>query len=110
MNTIDKLNKIKSECKRLLALAEKRTPEKWTCPNTRTEVFMIDSRLVAMCNGPETSAHSNAAFIAACAGPAEAGWRSTITVIEFYLNSNGISQVFLYELICEILTAWEGLV
>ena len=39
-----------------------------------------------------------------------AGFKTTIAAIEFYLNSNGISQGFLYGLICEILTAWKGAV
>ena len=41
---------------------------------------------------------------------AEAGWRSTITAIDYYLESNEIGQGFLYQMICGIITEWEGLV
>ena len=116
--TTEKLQKIKSECERLLALAEKRTPGDWIRPSRfSTHLVCAKSKNPGslVCDFPDStpdlSQHSgDADFVSACAGPAEAGWRSTIAVIEFYLNSNGISQGFLYGLICEILTAWKGLV
>jgi len=82
MTREEHLQRIVAKCRELLAIAQKRTPGKWHCPNTRTEVFMSDSRPVAMCWGPDASAHGNAAFIALCAGTAEAGCKATIVAIE----------------------------
>ncbi len=82
MTREEHLQRIVAKCQELLAIAQKRTPGKWHCPNTRTEVFMSDSRPVAMCWGPDASAHGNAAFIALCAGTAEAGCKATIVAIE----------------------------
>ena len=59
----------------------------------------------------------DAAFIASCAGNAEAGWRSTVAVIDLYNQIhrhygpvNQMLYAFLNEAISEILTAWEGVV
>jgi hypothetical protein len=47
---------------------------------------------------------ANAAFIAACAGAAEAGWRSTIAAIDLILKIGWTEG----EICKGILTAWEG--
>ncbi len=81
MTTQKHLEKIRAKCEQLLAIAEKRELGEWKCPNTRKEVFSTDNRPIAVCYGPDVPAHSNAAFTASCAGPAEAGWRATIAAI-----------------------------
>lgn len=65
----EKLQKIKARCEELLAIAEKRTAGKWDDGNMR-EWFAVYTE-------PQ-----DAAFIASCAGPAEAGWRATIATID----------------------------
>jgi hypothetical protein len=106
MTTTEHLQLIKSECERLLAIAEKRTQGNWTwgmryiaSPQDSLEIAMIPHGL------PCTHGHKwtdNAAYIAACAGRAEAGWRSTIAaidLIEAIRAESGISAR-------EICTAW----
>lgn len=114
MNTEQKLTKIREKCVELLAIAEKRTQGKWLSRMGRTsfstEYFVMrdkdDVAICADCRNPETSeSHKpNADFIAACAGPAEAGWRTTISAIDNALI------VFDEILASEIIAAWEGLV
>ncbi len=103
----EKLQVIKAECQRLLALAEKRTPGKWEPGNGAVWANTKNESQNEVCEFVEDE---DSDYIAACAGPAEAGWRATIAAIDFYLDSNGIVQGCLYELINEIITAWEGLV
>lgn len=104
MNTKERLKRIKEKCRELLAIAEKRTPGKWShwpthwaggnnstqydgknnCPwvsaeeSPAIEVARINPKGVYTQGFPM----GNAAFIASCAGPAEAGWRATIAAIE----------------------------
>lgn len=137
MNIIEKLNKIKAECERLLALAEKRTPGKWFSRNAGVRVVkesefkladvLIDRSMTpAMSRGLSgTSGFDDAEFIAACAGPAESGWRATIAAIDGILPMLYVPQVEAsneYLECCEhysndameiaksIIAAWEGLV
>ncbi len=104
------LKQIKAECERLLALSEKRTQGEWalTAPEPEDlQVHVCHSRGEMVAVGVNTStanSEANAAYIAACAGRAEAGWRSTIAAI------NGIEEMeysHLYEYILDnILAAW----
>lgn len=87
MTTEEKLQRIRARCVELLAIAEKRTPGKWKISGPNTDVWSQD-KIVATTyvNDPtgtgEPQDEHDAAFIAACAGPAEAGWRSTIAAID----------------------------
>jgi len=84
MSTEEHLNKIVAKCRELLAIAEKRTPGKWMTIE-RHVVKESDDDVVASADGDFMSAEMderNAAFIANCAGPAEAGWRATIAAID----------------------------
>jgi hypothetical protein len=87
MITITKhLQLIKAECERLLAIAEKRTPGEWTYkPHTIIEAddgfHLAWSNEYASSFG-DNKHKSNAQFIAACAGRAEAGRRATIAAID----------------------------
>ena len=75
MTTTEHLARIAAKCRELLAIAEKRTPGKWFYHDgdawDQDGVTMISSR-----------DDGTSAYIAACAGPAESGWRSTIAAIE----------------------------
>ena len=82
MTTEQHLNAIVAKCKCLLELAERRTQGEWKadgaagCDNVRdlngTELLFTSGMHITEDSDPD------AAFIAACAGSAEAGWRATI--------------------------------
>ena len=95
MTTNEHLDKIVAKCKELLAVAEKRTPGRWvhdTSIGTLGDVITKDMDAIAQCQARNELARDreannsqrnlNAAFIASCAGAAEAGWRATIAAIE----------------------------
>ncbi len=88
MTPQEHLQKIIDKCRANLALAEKRTPGKWkTDAHLPRLVTTNDDKLSITysetCDGLYPQREDNAAFIAACAGAAEAGWRSTIAAIEY---------------------------
>lgn len=74
MSTKERIKKIEIECRELLAIAEKRLQGKWCHTVAGQYACDIGAFYVSTINAP---------FIAACAGPAEAGWRATIGRIEF---------------------------
>jgi len=84
MNTIEYLNKIKAKCEELLAGAEKRTQGKWIHQEGRRMCLHGSSvHSDPVLYGDEYElAGVDGDFIASCAGPAEAGWRSTIAAID----------------------------
>ena len=93
MTTTEHLNAITAKCRELLAIAEKRTPGTWTtgkgnktvreAANTGAYSFIARTHLAGgFCPREDSEKVTNAAFIAACAGSAEAGWRATIAAIE----------------------------
>jgi len=111
MTTTERLNAIAAKCRANLALAEERTPGEWekdTCC------------AIARCDGddPDARRHidggfykivvegdpDSCAYIAACAGAAEAGWRSTIAAIDA-LRDMGESDAEI--LAANILSAWQ---
>lgn len=80
MNITEHLQRIKAKCKELLVTAEERTPGKWMAKGYGFNVgfchgFQDD------CDGTENG-KEDAAFIASCAGNAEAGWLSTKAAID----------------------------
>ncbi len=94
MNT-EHLQRIKEKCRELLAIAEKRTVGKWKMETVPTSCGVCHK--IGPFPGREKGNHAcvyvdyhkaadelqaNAAFIASCAGPAEAGWRATIAAID----------------------------
>jgi len=84
MTQQEHLNRIKAKCQELLSIAEKRTPGKWASSHNvvQTELF---AEYIVSCNSlhtPESEDDCNAAFIASCAGAAEAGWRATVAAID----------------------------
>ncbi len=92
MTTEEHLNKIVAKCRELLAIAESRTPGKWYRDRSgalKGDVRCESSQWIAMTSfcgnsnrGGLPHQDANAAFIASCAGPAEAGWRATIAAID----------------------------
>ena len=77
MNTTEHLERIKARCEQLLVIAERRTHGEWI-NGGRYDLDYVHNRDDAFC----TMSTHNAAFIASCAGPAEAGWRATIAAID----------------------------
>lgn len=91
MTEQEHLGRIKSCCEALLEGAKKRTPGEWDNeegpyvyahidggrPNGEyiMRVYCSNGAGKPLSRGQNTA---NAAFIASCAGPAEAGWKSTI--------------------------------
>jgi hypothetical protein len=76
MNTREHLQKIKAKCQELLAIAEKRTQGQWSQDHLYVDTDDNDNLIKAAGN------INNAAFIASCAGAAEAGWKATIAAID----------------------------
>ena len=95
MTPTEHLERIKQKCLANLALAEKRTPGPWpqeyirrvlrfADKNPSTTGIDDDDAYGDIRLAPTSAIDS--AFIAACAGAAEAGWRSTIAACEFVLK------------------------
>lgn len=89
MTTTEKLARIKLKCQEIIALGEKRTPGMWRCDAEETwEIWDMTGHILANISPNQhysygmTSSCHNAAFIAACAGPAEAMAKSTLAAIE----------------------------
>ena len=76
MNTQEHLNRIKAKCQKLLAIAEKRTQGQWSQDHLYVDTDDNNDLIKAEGN------IKNAAFIASCAGAAEAGWQATISMID----------------------------
>ena len=112
MNNETRLNEILAICERNLALAERRTQEQWETDvkAKHPAIFTEEGDFIAL----DLDQH-DASFIAACAGSAEAGWRSTIAAInglrgivtEFHGPS---SAQHAKEILQSIIKAWEGIV
>jgi hypothetical protein len=98
MSTKEHLKKIKAKCEQLLVLSEKRTAGKWRVESlypVDQSAACISAGLNSYGDGPEAHPigriaqgelnEPDAAFITACAGPAEAGWRTTIAAIDDWL-------------------------
>ena len=83
---LEHLKLIDAHLERLLAIAEKRTPEEWRSGGglnlqmQSTGKIYIHPGIAAMFQS-NLFAEEDAAFIASCAGNAEAGWRATRAAI-----------------------------
>lgn len=114
MTKHEHLQRIRAKCVENLAIAEKRTPGKWLYGWN----MIGDGIGTIICIAPMRSETLTASewvedkrFIAACAGAAEAGWRSTIAAIDFLLRDcpriSGLSMSRNEKSMCDdILTAW----
>jgi hypothetical protein len=94
MTQQEHLKRIRARCVELLEIAEKRTPRKWDACGKGDYYPIGGSKgpIMACILGDdmmekvaEAYEDKNAAFIASCAGPAEAGWRATIKTVEMIL-------------------------
>lgn len=83
---LEHLKLIDAHLARLLDIAEKRTPGEWE--HCQQSVWVNNEGSWINCPNLYANAEHNAAFIAAAAGNAEAGWRATRAVIE-WLNRRG---------------------
>lgn len=114
MNTTEKLQAIRAKCVELLDIASKRTQGEWFKCNsshtTRAPSIYIKPSFIRVA---EADCSSDSAFIATCAGPAEAGWKSTIAAIDA-LEAAHVALLdgddTAWNGIAAILTAWEGIV
>jgi hypothetical protein len=111
MTTTEHLAKVRAKCVELLEISSRRTQGKWWSfdADCAPEVVISNSSPVASCtvfgNGiPSLNQRlENARFIAACAGPAEAGWRSTIAAIDATRDMGELESDILS---ANILAAW----
>jgi hypothetical protein len=114
-NTTDRLARIRALCVENLAKAANRTPGKWWNEDGHAAVFAMTPKCRPNGEGllqvnyygryVGKDAHADAAYIAACAGAAEAGWKATIAAIDDVLErGNGEHS----KLGAAILAAWEG--
>lgn len=90
---LEHLKLIDAHLERLLAIAEKRTPEEWRSGGglnlqmQSTGKIYIHPGIAAMFQS-NLFAEEDATFIASCAGNAEAGWRATRAAIAEILSSH----------------------
>lgn len=118
MNTQEKLQAIRARCVELLAIAEKRTPGEWEAEGNTVWRHDTERESSSICDTVSHAHWSDAAFIASCAGPAEAGWRATIAAIDgtkevrhhYPAEHNPMLSSIINEQEEAIITAWEGLV
>jgi hypothetical protein len=111
------LEKIKAKCQANLALAKKRTQGNWTCVlSSATEATVRDEKALIVATANQFAESfgdkrddANAAYIAACASDAEAGWRSTIAAIEWLQKERNATGLNASEWRLEqaILAAWK---
>jgi hypothetical protein len=88
MTTEEHLIKIKAKCAQLLELSSRRAPGKWKLSKRLKGLFICLANAYKVGEPSDvcriwncSRSEGNADFIAACAGPAEAGWRATIIAI-----------------------------
>lgn len=118
MTDNEKLDLILAKCRANLALAEKRSTGesgKWF-----SSEYLDDGRFGVITDTNDIivklgAGKHNSDFIAACAGSAEAGWRSTIAAIDLFrtmetYGSDELSDRDSRNGIAAILGAWRDLV
>ena len=120
MTTTEKLQRIRAKCVELLEIAEKRTPGKWIHWETNLGRLIgreDKERCIFQAFSPwdrrsSDTSEQNAAYITACAGPAEAAWQSTIAAIDGLLaihdnpKANPVAMDFAFDTLNSILSAW----
>lgn len=115
MTTEEHLNRIVAKCRELLAIAEKRTTGPWSAAHTpnhcsgNESLYEIQFGYSGECVSELTHGLDDAAFIASCAGPAEAGWRATIAAIEsarLLISEGGPEGNSRNFILTQIIAAW----
>ena len=107
MNDTERLQAIRAKCAQLLEIASKRTPGEWEAEGTTVWWHDPERESSSICDTVSRADFSDAAFIAACAGPAEAGWRATIAAIDFAESMPG--HIWRESLEALILAAWKDI-
>lgn len=118
MTTEEKLNAIVAKCRAFLEIAEKRTPGEWTFQpgyyNTSHDADQFpcgptinygNAHAIDLNKGMD----GDAAFIAACAGQAEAMARSTIAAInnlQLIHEQTDLGEYAAWDALQEIIAAW----
>lgn len=125
MNTQKKLNRIKEICTANLEIAAKRTPGEWKTGKTCTSIPAVFPDGTAKGNSSLAmfgiykpgedideleNQKNNSTFISSCAGPAEAGWKATVSAIEHILTTREETSTWEFlakPLAKSIISAWE---
>lgn len=108
---INHLQLIDAHLDKLLTAATKRAPGRWkTCRGKHGTIIRLYKDTVGepmdVCRAWDCSRkEGNTNFITACAGNAEAGWRSTKAVIKALINYSILDE-HMEEMLTEILIAW----
>jgi hypothetical protein len=96
---LDHLRKIDAHLAHLLEIAAKRTPGRWQQEDIITNEVWSDADFICDCMD---NSDANAAYIAACAGKAEAGWESTrILIAELLSLHERMEKIGCPEFVCE---------
>ncbi len=103
MTTTEHLQLIKKECERLLALSEKRTQGEWKYDGCSYKIGNVRHMLR---NDGFGCTHADAIYIAACAGRAEAGWRSTIASVDAMMHDIEHMARLNFTMLNALLDAW----
>jgi hypothetical protein len=120
MTTTEKLNAVADKCRANLALAAKRTPGEWIHDKSRESIGDVTTEdLDCIAQAQERTSEAgrgraaqnimrdkNAAYIAVCAGAAEAGWRTTLAAIDALADTGEADAEVLA---ANIIRAWDGL-
>ena len=86
---LDHLRLIDAHLERLLDIAAKRTPGEWKVNNPQSRTIRSNQeQSLATMSDDSSKWHHNAAYIASCAGNAEAGWKATRAAIAGYLKAS----------------------
>lgn len=99
---LEHLRRIDAHLANLLSTAEKRTPGEWDTlgvANSNSLRLFAGNRYLGMLGNSDADkreVQSDAAFIASCAGNAEAGWKATRAAIAVILNCNDNSFPHMY--------------
>lgn len=114
MTEQEHLDKIEAKCNACLALAKMRTPGEWH-QRANNRIYDTNARQVGTTISPDfldLQNHQNAAYIAACASAAEAGWLTTISIIrgfreiEYGWQDNEHSKTVRQRAINKLREAW----
>lgn len=112
MTTQEHLNKILEKCRAFLEIAEKRTPGEWKASlNYLVGGWWVQTPFneVAETSTADFCNENDAAFIATCAGPAEAMARSTIAAInnlQLIHEQTDLGEYAAWDALQEIIAAW----
>ena len=103
---LEHLRLIDAHLAALLELAAKRTPGEWEAKSGGELLRNINAEIQVICTVAMRRGAGNLPFITACAGNAEAGWRSTKEIIKEALFLQSDAPQEMSSILKIILTAW----